>query len=131
MAFLSSVKLSFIRYIQFSDRATRVELLWWVLFRSTIMVIAILIDISYDTFIFHLVVGPVSGVIGSITLLPSLSLGVRRLHDVNRSGWWILAGLLFPIGSFMLIKWLLEPGDSCRNRYGNNPYVSNLQKTKE
>ncbi len=131
MTFLSSIKLSFIRYIQFSDRATRVELLWWVLFRSTIMVIAILIDISNDTFIFHLVVGPVSGVIGSITLLPSLSLGVRRLHDVNRSGWWILAGFLFPIGSFILIKWLLRSGDSYHNRYGENPYASNLRKTKE
>ena len=88
--------------------------------------------ISNDTFIFHLVVGPVSGVIGSITLLPSLSLGVRRLHDVNRSGWWILlnfsifftilspALLLFSIiGISTLIYFYCLQGDNHTNDYGN------------
>jgi uncharacterized membrane protein YhaH (DUF805 family) len=47
----------------------------------------------------------------------SLALFVRRMHDVNRSGWWYL--LVFTgIGAFALIYWMLKPGDKGANRYG-------------
>ena len=52
-----------------------------------------------------------------VVAVQSLALFVRRMHDVNRSGWWYL--LVFTvIGSFVLLYWMLQPGDKGANQYG-------------
>ena len=61
------------------------------------------------------------GIYALATLVPSLAVGVRRLHDTNRSGWWVLIGFIPVIGSIILIFFLAadsQPGD---NQYGPNP----------
>ena len=50
-------------------------------------------------------------------ILPSLAVSVRRLHDIDRTGWWVLIGATF-IGTLVLIYWACLPGTSGSNRFG-------------
>ncbi|MGB9029859.1 MAG: DUF805 domain-containing protein [Acidobacteriaceae bacterium] len=52
---------------------------------------------------------------------PSLAVGIRRLHDTNRSGWWILISLVPLIGGIWLIVLLATDGDPGENQFGPNP----------
>jgi uncharacterized membrane protein YhaH (DUF805 family) len=49
--------------------------------------------------------------------LPSLAVSVRRLHDIDRTGWWVLIAVT-AIGTLVLIYWACMPGTSARNRFG-------------
>ena len=62
-----------------------------------------------------------SGLFNLIMLLPSIAVGVRRMHDIGNSGWW----LLFPIVNFIL---LLCPSEKGENKHGSNPYNENKAK---
>lgn len=82
-------------YAQFSGRASRAEYWWFFLAVIIAYIVASIIDSILG------MKGMVGGVYGPITLLlmlgtfvPSIAVGVRRLHDTNRSGWWILAPLV-------------------------------------
>ena len=55
------------------------------------------------------------------TLVPNLAVGVRRLHDTGRSGWWSLIGLIPLVGWILLIIWYCQKEDEAENRYGSNP----------
>lgn len=55
------------------------------------------------------------------TLLPSLAVAVRRLHDIGRSGWWLLFGLIPIIGSFVLLVFAFTKGNERENEYGPAP----------
>jgi uncharacterized membrane protein YhaH (DUF805 family) len=59
-------------------------------------------------------------------LLPSLAAGVRRLHDTDRSGWWLLIALVPLVGAIvLLVFWVLE-GTRGDNRFGPDPYSAEL-----
>jgi uncharacterized membrane protein YhaH (DUF805 family) len=62
--------------------------------------------------------GIVSGIVNLALLLPSLAVAARRLHDTNRSGWWMLISLTI-IGLIPLIIWLASKGNDQSNEYGN------------
>ena len=68
--------------------------------------------------------GPLSGVFSLATLLPSLSAGVRRLHDVDRSGWWLLLLLVPLIGTIVLVIWCIGQPTVGSNRFGPQPAQS-------
>ena len=53
--------------------------------------------------------------------LPYLGVSVRRLHDINRSGWWILIGFVPLVGALLLIYWYVQPGTPGKNDYGSDP----------
>ena len=55
------------------------------------------------------------------TLLPSIAVWVRRLHDTGRSGWWVLASFIPLIGTIALLVFSLQDGESGTNQYGPNP----------
>ena len=57
------------------------------------------------------------------TLIPSLSMGIRRLHDINKSGWWLLMWLIcwLIIPLIVLMVWAAKNGDNGPNKYGANP----------
>ena len=50
-------------------------------------------------------------------LIPSIAVGVRRLHDLDKSGWWLLLGLI-PIVGLILLYWFCQPGTPGANQYG-------------
>ncbi|GHF28154.1 hypothetical protein GCM10017044_24180 [Kordiimonas sediminis] len=60
---------------------------------------------------------PMGNVFTILVLLPSISLGARRLHDINRSGWWLLLWCTI-IGIIPLLYWACKPGDNQQNDYG-------------
>tara|TARA_Y100000588_G_scaffold98624_1_gene107175 strand:- start:1968 stop:2231 length:264 start_codon:yes stop_codon:yes gene_type:complete len=83
------------------------------------MSLAISLDIVTGTFFLPLLVGLTSGIVGTATLLPSLSVGVRRMHDINKSGWSILLVFIPVVGWWVLLKWTLKKGDEQNNLYGD------------
>ena len=58
------------------------------------------------------------------TLIPFLALAVRRLHDVGRSGAWILINLIPVVGPVLMLVWLLTDSEPGANRWGNSPKYS-------
>jgi len=54
-------------------------------------------------------------------VLPSIAVGVRRLHDLDKSAWWYLLLLLPLIGAVVLLVWFCMPGTAGRNRFGADP----------
>ena len=103
------------KYAEFNGRARRREY-WWF----TLVNVIIVILLSVVGRITH--IGPwLSALYGLAILIPGLAVGVRRLHDTNRSGWWLLIALVPFVGAIILLVFVLldsQPGD---NRYGPNP----------
>lgn len=62
-----------------------------------------------------------SGIYNLAVLLPSLGLSVRRLHDLNKSGWFLLLGLIPLVGGIILLVWACQKGTAGANNYGDEP----------
>ena len=60
----------------------------------------------------------IGALVGLALFLPSLALQVRRLHDTDRSGWWVLIGLVPLVGVILLIVWWCQDGTPGDNRFG-------------
>ena len=121
VGFGEAVSRGFRNYATFSGRATRAESWWWVLFT----VLAGLALAAVDTVTGTMGMFGDSGLLGFFfelgTLVPSLALGARRLHDINRSGWWLLLLFVLVIGWIVLILWAIKRGDKGPNKYGPDP----------
>lgn len=99
MNFGEAIGECFFNYANFRDRAARAEYWWWALFATVVL----LIGIGLDYLVFReWETGPFYLVLSLATFLPSLSVTIRRLHDTNRSGWWVMlpfgAMILFVVG---------------------------------
>lgn len=107
--FLDALK----KYADFSGRSRRSEYWYFVLFNFLISLVAGFIDgaIGFQ----------VLGLIVSLALfIPGIAVSVRRLHDVGRSGWWLLIALT-GIGIIVLIVWHATDGEPGKNKWGHNP----------
>ena len=109
------------KYAVFSGRSRRTEFWYFVLFNIIVTIVLSLIDTLLGTFNILRGVGLLSGIYGLAVLIPTLAVIVRRLHDVDRSGWWILIGLIPLIGAIVLLVFELTPGTPGSNRYGPDP----------
>jgi uncharacterized membrane protein YhaH (DUF805 family) len=108
------------KYVDFSGRARRSEYWYFVLFYVIVSVVAGIIDGILGTRGTAGGTGLVGAIVSLALLLPGLGVGVRRLHDTGRSGWWILIGLIPLIGAIVLLVFFVQ--DSHReNQYGPNP----------
>lgn len=118
MDFNQALKAGFINYANFDGRASRSEYWWFIL---AIIVLGLVLDaveglatgksmFSSDFFV-------LSAIFSLATLIPSISVATRRLHDIGRSGWWQLIGLTI-IGLIPLIYWLVRRGDEGSNVFG-------------
>ncbi|PWB70278.1 MAG: DUF805 domain-containing protein [Holophagae bacterium] len=107
------------KYTEFKGRARRTEYWMFVLFNIIISVVLSIIDRVIGTPEMGL------GILGTLyalaVLLPSLAVGVRRLHDTGRSGWWLLIGLIPCIGFIVLIIFTVQDSQAGDNQYGPNP----------
>ena len=102
MSFFESVRSAFRNYANFKGRALRSEYWWFVLF-------SVLVQGAASGF------GDAIGNLVSVALiLPSVAVGVRRLHDTDHRGWW----LLFPIVNIVM---LLQRSSTGENRFGPPP----------
>ena len=110
------------KYAVFSGRSRRMEYWYFVLFNIIVSIVLGVIDgLLLGTLDSGMGVGLLSGIYGLAILIPSLAVTVRRLHDIDRSGWWILIGLVPLIGVIVLLVFALLDGTPGDNRYGPNP----------
>lgn len=125
------------RYADFSGRSRRKEYWMYLLFVIIVSVVLAIVDralglggsssSSVATSGAQIGAGASyhAGVLGIIftlaTLIPSIAVGVRRLHDTDRSGWWLLIALVPLIGGIVLLVFFLLDGTPGPNRFGPNP----------
>ena len=121
MNFVEAIKSGFSNYVNFSGRAGRSEYWFWVLFAVIVVAIGKIID----AIMFGNASGlsPITSILELAIFLPGLGVTVRRLHDIDRTGWWLLISLTI-IGAFFLIYWYCQPGTPGPNRFGPNPLPS-------
>ena len=109
VGFLDAVKLFFQNYTNFGGRSRRSEY-WWVC-------------------LFNMIVGTIIGMIAAdfswiwtvVILIPTLSLCVRRLHDIGKSGWWYLIACIPLVGQILIIIWFCRDSDPGANQWGPSP----------
>ena len=110
MSFTQSLSSVFRQYFVFSGRARRSEYWWFALFQLIVaLVLAIILPVLYVIYIVA-------------TLLPSLAVLVRRLHDTGRPAWWLLLAII-PFGSLVLLIFTVLDGERGENKYGPDPLL--------
>ena len=128
ISFTNAISLGFNRYFKFSGRSTRAEYWWWILFLVFADLVLSVVDMMMGTYDYRSSNGLISGLFSLVTLIPSLSLGARRLHDINRTGWWLLLMFAILIGWIVLLVWAVKRSDDGPNRYGPKPWTANLRQ---
>jgi uncharacterized membrane protein YhaH (DUF805 family) len=121
MDFRQAVQSCLTKYVTFSGRAQRSEFWFFVLFMFIASLVASLLDMTFFG------VGmendqPLGSFLSLALLLPSISATVRRLHDVDRSGWWWWLWLIPLVGWIVLLVWFVTKGSSGPNQYGPDPF---------
>jgi uncharacterized membrane protein YhaH (DUF805 family) len=119
MGFTEAISSGFRNYVNFSGRAARSEFWFWVLFSILVSIAAGIID--FGLFGIRDGVSPISSLTSLALFLPGLAVSVRRLHDTDRSGWWILLFLIPLIGAIVLLVWYCSRGTPGGNRFGPDP----------
>jgi uncharacterized membrane protein YhaH (DUF805 family) len=108
MDFVEATKTCLRKYATFGGRASRSEYWWFFLF-------GLLVGAAASMFSERL-----NALVSLFLLLPSTAVGARRLHDIGRSGWWLLLWLVPVIGWIPLLYWAVQPSGPA-NQYGSGP----------
>jgi len=103
------------KYAVFDGRARRKEYWMFVLFNIIVSVVLSIIESVVG------IQGVLSGLYALAVLLPAIGVSIRRLHDTNRSGWWLLIALVPLIGAIVLIVFTAQDSQPGSNQYGPNP----------
>lgn len=131
MNMIEAVKSVFSNYTNFSGRARRSEYWWWVLAYVIISFVLGFIEgavlgtgeanmsMGHGGFNASFNGGILTTIFMLASIIPFLAVAVRRLHDVDRSGWWMLIGFIPLIGTLVLLYWYVQPGTPGPNRFGN------------
>lgn len=112
------------KFIDFSGRAGRIEYWSFVLINIALGLLVICLDSIFGVTLKNIGLGPLSGIYAICTFLPYLAAMVRRMHDTNRNGWWLLLIFIPIIGFIVVIIFLLLKGDKGKNDYGPSPLES-------
>lgn len=106
MTFGDSIKTCLTKYAKFDGRASRSEFWWFILFQ-----ILVTLGVAFIS-------GWLSTLLSLGLLLPMLAAQVRRLHDVDKTGWLMLIGLIPLIGWLIVLYWSVLPGSAGANQFG-------------
>ena len=109
------------KYAVFSGRSRRKEYWYFVLFNIIISIVLAVVDRVTGTFSQEAGMGLLGGIYTLAVLIPGIAVSVRRLHDTNRSGWWILIALIPLIGAIVLLFFMVQDSEPGVNQYGANP----------
>jgi uncharacterized membrane protein YhaH (DUF805 family) len=124
------------RYAQFAGRARPKEFWMFVLFLVVVLVALTFVEAALGLGTsrhwalmrpwrmaagFANSGGPLSGLFMLAMLIPYLAVGVRRLHDTDRSGWWLLLGFIPLLGGLILLIFFVSGGTRGSNRFGPDP----------
>ena len=129
MGFGEAVRTCFNKYVTFSGRARRSEYWWWALFIIIGQAVFGVIDrmlfgaqlVQMGDMMVEAQTGPLGGLFGLVTLLPGISVMVRRLHDTGHSGWWFWINLIPIVGWIIFLYWMIKAGDVGDNAFGSDP----------
>jgi uncharacterized membrane protein YhaH (DUF805 family) len=113
MGFRDAVKVCLAKYVVFGGRASRAEYGYWLLFTVIAPLVLMLLGLATDTDLSAL-----NDLFTLAILLPSIAVGTRRLHDIDRTGWWQLLWFVPIIGWVVLSVWACQRGTHGINRYG-------------
>jgi uncharacterized membrane protein YhaH (DUF805 family) len=117
MNFTQAIASGFQNYVNFSGRASRSEYWFWTLFVILLSIAAGLIDLALFR---SLDFSPRQSLVSLGLFIPGLAVSIRRLHDLDRTGWWFL--LVFTIiGAIVLLVWNGMRGTIGPNRFGPDP----------
>ncbi len=105
------------KYADFSGRASRSEFWFFYLFILIGSILTIIADVNMFSHSFD-AWGPVNSIYQLLVIVPSLAVSARRLHDTNKSGWYILFSII-PILGLIVIFWWSSLGSNKKNRFGN------------
>jgi uncharacterized membrane protein YhaH (DUF805 family) len=114
MTFFEAIASGFSNYVNFSGRAVRSEYWYWFLFSLICGIVTVILDVVLFP---DNALSPLNALFNLFTFLPSLAVGARRLHDIDRTGWWLLI-MLTIIGLIVLIVWFCQKSDPGPNRFG-------------
>jgi len=109
------------KYAVFSGRARRKEYWFFVLFNAIFAIAAMILDNILGLAIEDVGYGPFYILYALATIVPGVAVSVRRLHDIGKSGWYILLAFIPCVGAIILLIFDLTPGDTGDNEYGPDP----------
>ncbi|MBQ9607502.1 MAG: DUF805 domain-containing protein [Lachnospiraceae bacterium] len=112
MSFADAVKSCFSQYTGFSGRARRSEYWYWYLFTGLVSIVLSALAQFTTQYI---------TLLSLAILLPTIAVEIRRLHDIGKSGWFILLNLIPCIGQIILIVFCVQDSQPGENQYGPNP----------
>jgi len=117
VGFPEAVRTALSKYAVFEGRSGRPEYWYFTLFNYSLYALAYIVSAF---------IVPQVGVIPYLVIVvalivPALAVGVRRFHDIDRSGWWWLIGLVPFVGGFLLVAWFCKPSMPGENRFGRLP----------
>jgi uncharacterized membrane protein YhaH (DUF805 family) len=129
MEFKEAISSGLSNYTTFSGRASRSEFWWWQLFYVVAMLVVYLVGVVIMMIALSMGMGLFGAIIPTVLILllvlglilPTLSVTVRRLHDVDKSGWWYFIGLIPLVGTIVLLYFFVIQGTSGENRFGADP----------
>lgn len=137
MNFVEAVTSVYRNFVNFSGRASRSEFWWYTLFSIIASVVIGLIETALGLgqgtvtsgageFSANFAGGPLSIIWSLLNLLPGLAVSIRRLHDTDRSGWWLFIALIPIVGFILLIVWYATKGTESANRFGADPFAKSV-----
>ncbi len=112
------------KYADFSGRARRKEYWFFVLFNIIVSILLAIVDVMLGLHAATMGIGILSGLYSLAVIIPSIAVSVRRLHDINRTGWWVLIAFVPFIGALVLLVMALIAGTRGANDYGPDPKAS-------
>jgi uncharacterized membrane protein YhaH (DUF805 family) len=115
------------KYGVFSGRSRRKEYWYFVLFVAIISIVLNIIDGLIGAYARSSGVGLLSSIFSLAILIPSIAVTVRRLHDIDRTGWWVLISLVPLVGWIVLLVFNVQDGTPGSNGYGPDPKAASLE----
>ncbi|MBO6882133.1 MAG: DUF805 domain-containing protein [Marivita sp.] len=113
----TAVRMVLSKYATFTGRASRSEFWWWVL----AVFVTMLIVGAIDAILFGTgpeAGSPISFLVSLGLLVPNIAVGARRMHDIGKSGWWLLIAFIPIVGFFVLLYFYVQPSEPEPNAYG-------------
>ncbi len=108
-------------YGKFAGRARRKEYWMFSLVSTIVSIVLIVIDNIIGLAFTDEIYGPIYAIYVAITCIPTLAVQCRRLHDIDKSGWWMLFSFIPLIGWIGMLIFNVREGDAGENRFGLDP----------
>jgi uncharacterized membrane protein YhaH (DUF805 family) len=132
MSFMEAVRSVYRNFFNFQGRAPRSEYWWFFLFNILVAIVIGIVEAALGLgqgsmssgpgeVSMQFAGGPLSIIWALVNIIPGIAVGIRRLHDTDRSGWWTFIALIPLVGVILLIVWYATKGTAGSNRFGDDP----------